>query len=146
MVSVRWRQNTLPSLRCFRAVRSMCRRATLLARAIGASTKIRVPLKECKPWHVLVGGALIWWMVRDIGYNRNSLRKSATCFCSSCEDKNSCFGCQSLKSRLARTTSDLPATSGCKNGRPTASTACRCCSGASPFASKGDRAQVSDAW
>ena len=31
-------------------------------------------------------------MARDIGYNRNSRRKSATCFCSSCVDKNSCFG------------------------------------------------------
>ena len=53
-----------------------------------ASTKIQVPLRECKPRHALNGEALIWSMVRDIGYNRSSRRKSAACFCNSYNDKN----------------------------------------------------------
>jgi hypothetical protein len=66
---------------------SMCRPVSLPAKAIGASTRRPVRLRECKLSPAPNGAVLIWLMVQDIGYNRSGRRKSVDCCCNSFADE-----------------------------------------------------------
>ena len=80
--------NTPPSLKRSQAAPSMCRLASLPAKAIGVSTRTPVRLREWKPSPLPNGAVLIWLMARDIGYNRSSRRTSVDCCCNSFADEN----------------------------------------------------------
>jgi pimeloyl-ACP methyl ester carboxylesterase len=75
--------NTSVSLRRFPAAPSMCRRVSSRAKAIGASIRFRAPLRGWRPLPVRNGRARISSMARDIGFSKNSPRRSVVCCCSS---------------------------------------------------------------